>query len=99
MRVLLVAVLVGASLLTVAATEAEKVEEVEEEVKEEVKVVMDMGREEEGDVPIVMTSVGKVSGIREKTTEGKTFFSYYGIPYAKPPVGDLRFKVSQAGVC
>ncbi|CAL4099162.1 unnamed protein product, partial [Meganyctiphanes norvegica] len=40
---------------------------------------------------LVDTLQGSVSGIFEKSTEGRTFESYYGIPYAKPPVGDLRF--------
>lgn len=95
MRLLLLALLVGASLLTVVGTEAEKVEATEEEVVVEKKEVLSKGREEEGEVPVVMTSTGKVSGIRETTTEGKTFFSYYAIPYAKPPVGDLRLKDPQ----
>lgn len=100
MRTLLLIFLLGATLLKVATTE-EKVEGeeavvVKEKVEgEEVIVVKTSGREEEGEVPVVKTSTGKISGIREKTTEGKVFFSYYSIPYAKPPVGDLRFKDPQ----
>lgn len=44
------------------------------------------------EVPVVPTEGGKISGIVEETTEEKPFSSYYGIPYAKPPVGELRFK-------
>lgn len=62
--------------------------------KEDERLVTPIERDEEGEVPIIMTSTGKVSGIRERSTEGKPFFSYYSIPYAKPPVGELRFKVS-----
>lgn len=42
----------------------------------------------------VETGQGRISGIEEKSTHGKTFYSYYGIPFAMPPVGKLRFKVS-----
>ncbi|XP_042892945.1 acetylcholinesterase-1-like [Penaeus japonicus] len=43
--------------------------------------------------PIVGTAGGEVSGLQEQSTKGKTFYSYYAIPFAQPPVGDLRFKV------
>lgn len=117
MRVLLLILLVGATLLKVAVTEEAKVEakDGEEEVQviqvevqrpervvnkreekelteEEIQASM---RQEEGEVPVIMTSTGKVSGIRERSYEGKVFFSYYSIPYAKPPVGELRFKDPQ----
>ncbi|CAL4119823.1 unnamed protein product, partial [Meganyctiphanes norvegica] len=41
--------------------------------------------------PLVDTIQGSISGKYEISTEGRTFESYYGIPYAKPPLGDLRF--------
>ncbi|XP_068242648.1 carboxylic ester hydrolase-like [Palaemon carinicauda] len=44
------------------------------------------------DAPIANTENGQVVGIQESSTKGKTFFSYYSIPFAKPPVGKLRFK-------
>ena len=95
MRTLLLILLVGSALLKVAMTEVE-MQEGEQKVveEEEEEVVITSGREEEGEVPVVMTSTGKISGIREHSTEGKAFFSYYSIPFAKPPVGSLRFKVS-----
>ncbi|KAG0716860.1 Venom carboxylesterase-6 [Chionoecetes opilio] len=86
MRTLLLILLVGATLLTQATTE-DKVEQVEVE-----EVVGTGGREEEGEVPVVMTSTGKTAGVRERSTGGKVFFSYYSIPFAKPPTGALRFK-------
>lgn len=47
------------------------------------------------DPPIVDTEGGRVSGIIEETLKGREFNSFYGIPFAQPPVGDLRFKVTQ----
>ncbi|XP_047482665.1 venom carboxylesterase-6-like [Penaeus chinensis] len=35
---------------------------------------------------------GKISGVKEISTKGKIFYTYRGIPYAKPPVGELRFR-------
>ncbi|MPC25228.1 Venom carboxylesterase-6 [Portunus trituberculatus] len=122
MRAFLLILLVGATLLKVAATEEAKVAATEEKVeekkeqevqeiiveverptreykkKEKEEVEQEAGpieRDEDGEVPVIMTSTGKVSGIRERSTEGKAFFSYYSIPYAKPPVGELRFKDPQ----
>lgn len=37
---------------------------------------------------------GKIIGRYLKSREGRVFKSFQGIPYAKPPVGDLRFKVN-----
>ena len=41
----------------------------------------------------IQTSSGTIVGMKEESTKGNTFYSYYSIPFAKPPVGDLRFKV------
>lgn len=38
---------------------------------------------------------GMIAGKVEKTLlKQKSYFSYKGIPYAEPPIGDLRFQVS-----
>ena len=42
--------------------------------------------------PLVDTNQGTVEGSTLKTEEGKTIYSYRGLPYAKPPVGKLRFQ-------
>lgn len=44
---------------------------------------------------IVHTQYGTVRG-RENVTlfDGRVYYSFRGIPYAKPPVNELRFKVS-----
>lgn len=43
---------------------------------------------------VVNTKYGKLQGKLQKSIEGIEFCSFKGIPYAKPPVGELRFKVS-----
>lgn len=43
---------------------------------------------------IVETNTGSIRGLRETSLWKKVdFHAFRGIPYAKPPVGDLRFKV------
>lgn len=46
------------------------------------------------DSPIVKTSLGTILGTLKQSDEGRDYASFEGIPYAKPPVDDLRFKVS-----
>lgn len=45
------------------------------------------------DGPLVKTKQGFVQGITGQSRGGRVFYEYLGIPYAKPPVGDLRFEV------
>jgi len=42
--------------------------------------------------PIVGTKLGKVQGIRETSSNGQIYYAFRGIPYAKPPLGETRFK-------
>jgi len=47
------------------------------------------------DCPVVTTTVGKVRGRllnKAKTNEAKQVYAYLGIPFGKPPVGELRFE-------
>lgn len=37
---------------------------------------------------------GLLRGVLRQSTKDKTFRAFYGIPYAEPPVGILRFEVS-----
>lgn len=42
---------------------------------------------------IVGTTKGPVKGIRKTSILGTDFYRFRGIPYAKAPIGELRFKV------
>jgi len=45
---------------------------------------------------VLETTQGKVQGDFETSTRGSTQYAiFYGIPYAKPPVGKLRFKAPE----
>lgn len=39
------------------------------------------------------TEYGKVRGIKKLSVLNGKYLSFTGIPYAKPPIGNLRFKV------
>lgn len=43
--------------------------------------------------PIVDTAFGKVEGIIDYSRNGKEIHKYLGIPFAAPPLGDLRYEV------
>lgn len=45
------------------------------------------------DSPIVEITDGRLRGLAWENLDGEKFCAFLGIPYAKPPVGDLRFKV------
>jgi len=41
---------------------------------------------------IVETTKGKIRGVTLKSATNKDVDVWYGVPYAQPPVGDLRFR-------
>lgn len=47
-----------------------------------------------GDLQVTLLQ-GSLRGKEQINEKGNVFYSYSGIPYAKPPVGDLRFKVNK----
>ena len=42
---------------------------------------------------ILKLSQGKIKGSILKSRNGREFKAFQGIPYAKPPIGNLRFQV------
>lgn len=42
---------------------------------------------------LVKVNEGTLEGTHEQNPYGGTFSSFKGIPYAEPPIGELRFKV------
>jgi len=49
----------------------------------------------DGNEPIVtIPSLGKVIGSFSSSSNGRNYSAFRGIPYAKPPIGELRFKVN-----
>ncbi|XP_022910130.2 esterase B1-like [Onthophagus taurus] len=47
------------------------------------------------DSPVINTENGKIKGLKLKDFKDNSYYSFYGIPYAKPPVGELRFRAPQ----
>ncbi|NP_001180223.1 juvenile hormone esterase precursor [Tribolium castaneum] len=45
--------------------------------------------------PLVYTKYGSVIGSVEYSRNSRAYMSFKGIPFAKPPVGDLRFKAPE----
>lgn len=47
----------------------------------------------EDSLPLVEISNGWVQGTHQTSYNGRVYSSFQGIPYAQPPVGELRFEV------
>ncbi|XP_050428100.1 juvenile hormone esterase-like [Adelges cooleyi] len=45
--------------------------------------------------PIINTKNGQLKGKILESRDGRKFYSFTSIPYAKPPIGDLRFKAPE----
>lgn len=46
----------------------------------------------------VQTNYGLIKGVLTLSLLNNVFYSFNGVPYAKPPLGDLRFKVHYVGI-
>jgi len=44
--------------------------------------------------PVVRNTKLTIQGITSKLRDGRDFYSFTAIPYAKPPVNELRFEVN-----
>lgn len=49
----------------------------------------------EDDAPIVETKEGLLRGKFMSTNNGRKLYAFTSIPYARPPLGELRFQVSR----
>lgn len=43
---------------------------------------------------IVDTDLGKIRGVKKVSALATPYSAFLGVPYAKAPIGELRFKVS-----
>ena len=39
---------------------------------------------------LIQTGQGEIRGVAQKARNGDKFVGFHGVPYGKPPVGDLR---------
>ncbi|XP_062123471.1 esterase B1-like [Drosophila sulfurigaster albostrigata] len=52
-------------------------------------------RQTTNETVIADTEYGKVRGVKRLSTYDVPYFSFEGIPYAQPPIGELRFRAPQ----
>ncbi|XP_037081797.1 carboxylesterase 1E-like [Pollicipes pollicipes] len=58
-------------------------------------VVVAVGCDHQGSRPLVAIREGLLRGVVGRSSAGRTFYSFKGIPYARPPLGALRFQPPQ----
>ena len=44
--------------------------------------------------PIVETSNGKLKGKISTSRDGRNYFEFVGVRYARPPIGEFRYEVN-----
>ncbi|KAG4069037.1 hypothetical protein HA402_008348 [Bradysia odoriphaga] len=45
-----------------------------------------------GESVTIKSSLGEIIGVKMSSSEGFNYINFLGVPYAKPPIGSLRFK-------
>ena len=45
-------------------------------------------------IPIVQVKQGTLRGFIQENIDGGEYISFLGIPYAEPPLGNFRFRVT-----
>ncbi|XP_034474442.1 esterase E4 [Drosophila innubila] len=55
-------------------------------------VLVVLAQEPRNEDPVVSTTLGRIQGTRMDSFSGKTIYAFRGIPYAEPPIRDLRFE-------
>jgi len=55
-------------------------------------VLVVFASEQRNEDPVVSTTLGLIQGTRMESFSGKTIYTFRGIPYAEPPISDLRFE-------
>lgn len=46
------------------------------------------------EAPVTTVEKGQLKGLMGYNLDGEKFLKFLGIPYAKPPINELRFQVS-----
>ncbi|KAK9885279.1 hypothetical protein WA026_010774 [Henosepilachna vigintioctopunctata] len=60
-----------------------------------ITILLFIGSSTSEENPVVQTAYGKVRGKVLKSYDNKDFYAFQGIPFAEPPVGNLRFQPPQ----
>lgn len=51
------------------------------------------------ELKITLTNGNALVGRASRSHDGRAIKAFMGIPYAKPPIGELRFKVNEQSFC
>ena len=57
-------------------------------------IVNEQLRKRKPETEVIETPAGRIQGSVSTSRDGREYYEFLGIPYAKPPVGELRFEVN-----